>query len=63
MKNASLRGPRPESFDILSGAHRDRDILMPRNLPIRLRDFVKEDATDRECPLSEHCLSQFTHLC
>lgn len=61
MKNAGFRGPRPESFDILFCAYCDRDILMPRNLPIRLWDLVEEDATDRENPLSEHCLSQFTH--
>jgi hypothetical protein len=63
MKNAGLRGPRPESFHILSRAHRDRDILVPRNLPIRLWDFVEEDATDSECHVSEHRLGQLAHPC
>ena len=63
MKNAGLRGPRPESFHILSRAHRDRDILVPRNLPIRLWDFVEEDATNSECLLSKDRLSQFMHKC
>ena len=63
MKNAGLRGPRPESFQILSRAHRDRDILMPRNLPICLRNFIEEDATDREYPVSEHRLGQLAHPC
>lgn len=51
VKYAGFRGPRPESFDILSRAHRDRDILMPRNSPIRLWDFVEENATDGKCPV------------
>ena len=63
MKNARFRGPRPESLDILPRAHCDRDILMPRNLPIRLWDFVEEDATEGESPFSEHFLSQLTHRC
>jgi hypothetical protein len=42
--NASFRSPRPESFDPLARAHRDRDIVMPSNLPIRLWDFAEEDA-------------------
>src|SRR5688500_4292079 len=54
MKDASLRGPRTKAGDLPPFCHRDGEILMPRDLPVRRRRLVKEKRADREASAAEN---------
>jgi len=48
VRYAFLYRPRPKSFDVSAIAHRDSQILMPRDFPVRAWRLVEQDPANGE---------------
>ena len=46
MEDAGLGGPWAEAGYLEALLYRDGDVLVPRDFPVRVRNFVEEDAAD-----------------
>jgi len=60
MKDSGLCGPRPKSLHVRALCHGDRDILMPRNLPIGPWSLIKQDPADRHRAMTKHWHDELT---
>ena len=61
VSDARLKRPAGEMRDLLFVPYRNSEILMPRNLPIRLWCFVKKDSPNNLCLRAGDWLDYFSH--
>ena len=61
MKNSSFRGPGTETGSLQAANNRDRYVLMPWHLPVRVRSLVKKNSAHGKCACSQDRCNQLSH--
>ena len=58
VRNSRFHSPRAEARNRVPGSHGDRQILVPRQVPVGAQGLVEKKPANRERPWSQDCFNK-----